>query len=173
VNLLPADGCTWQLVGCTKASPVLRGGLGDFLSLTPTSPYGAARGAPGLANAETELTCVGSAVPIPDWSRYAQDPSTISSQCTGAAAVTVAPHPNVTAFAPDFGAPRARRASLALLHRFGSSNYWVTLEGSYARGVSQYGFRDLNLVATPRFTLDDEAGRPVDVPADSIVPGTA
>src|SRR5258706_8434872 len=35
-------------------------------------------------------------------------------------------------------------------HRFGSSNYWVTLEGNYARGVSQYGFRDLNLVATPR-----------------------
>src|SRR3989442_14328193 len=65
------------------------------------------------------------------------------------------------------GAPRARRGSLALLHRFGSSYYWVTLEGSYARGVSQYGFRDLNLVATPRFALGDEAGRPVYVPADS------
>src|SRR3989442_191220 len=132
----------------------------------------AAFGAPGLANAETELICVGSAVPIPDWSRYAQDPSTIPSQCQGAAAVPVAPRPNVTAFAPGFGAPRARRGSLALLHRFGSSNYWVTLEGSYARGVSQYGFRDLNLVAAPRFGLGDEAGRPVYVPADSIVPAT-
>src|SRR5207249_10181419 len=67
---------------------------------------------------------------------------------------------------------RARRASLALLHRFGSSNYWVTLEGNYARGVRQYGFRDLNLVTTPRFTLPDEAGRPVYVPVDSIVPTT-
>src|SRR5207247_4647819 len=74
--------------------------------------------------------------------------------------------------APDFAAPHARRASLALLHRFGSSNYWVTLQGNYARGVSQYGFRDLNLVATPRFTLPGEAGRPVYVPVDSIVPTT-
>src|SRR5207244_572491 len=60
----------------------------------------------------------------------------------------------------------------ALLHRFGSRNYWVTLEGNYARGVRQYGFRDLNLVTTPRFTLPDEAGRPVYVPVDSIVPTT-
>src|SRR5207247_9682836 len=85
-------------------------------------------------------------------------------------AVALTATPSVTAFAPDFAAPRARRASLALLHRFGSSNYWVTLEGNYARGVSQYGFRDLNLVATPRFTLPDEAGSPAYVPVDSIVP---
>src|SRR5207247_9546008 len=89
-----------------------------------------------------------------------------------ATAGTRTPTPAVTAFAPDFAAPRARRASLALLHRFGSSNYWVTLEGNYARGVRQYGFRDLNLVTTPRFTLPDEAGRPVYVPVDSIVPTT-
>src|SRR5207247_7840332 len=37
---------------------------------------------------------------------------------------------------------------------------------------SQYGFRDLNLAATPRFALSDEAGRPVYVPPDSIVPAT-
>src|SRR2546429_2326084 len=50
--------------------------------------------------------------------------STIPTQCTDTAtAVTLTPTPSVTAFAPDFAAPRARRASLALLHRFGSSNY--------------------------------------------------
>src|SRR5213079_472941 len=132
----------------------LRGGVGDFRSLTPTALYAAALGAPGLSSAQTQLICVGSAVPTPDWSLYAQDPSTIPTQCT------------------DIAAPRARRASLALLHRFGSSNYWVTLEGNYARGVRQYGFRDLNLVATPRFTLPGEAGRPVYVPVDSIFPTT-
>src|SRR2546430_1802461 len=73
---------------------------------------------------------------------------------------------------PDEVHRSPRRASFALLHRFGSSYYWVTLEGNYARGVSQYGFRDLNLVTTPRFTLPDEAGRPVYVPVDSIVPTT-
>src|SRR5947209_4332819 len=176
-HVSPRVGFTWALGGGGGSggpqTTFLRGGVGEFRSLTPTSLYAAALGAPGLANAETQLTCVGSAVPTPDWSQYVQDPSAIPTQCADTtAAVTVTPRPNVTAFAPDFTAPRARRASLALVRRFGSSNYWVTLEGSYARGVSQYGFRDLNLVTTPRFVLGDEAGRPVYVPADSIVPTT-
>jgi len=176
LHVSPRVGFTWALDGGSGgAGPqttFLRGGVGDFRSLTPTSLYAAALGAPGLATAEAQLICVGSAVPIPDWSQYTQDASTIPSQCADTAAVTVTPHPNVTAFAPDFTAPRARRATLALVQRFGRSNYWVTLEGSYARGLSQYGFRDLNLVTTRRFTLSDEAGRPVYVPPDSIVPAT-
>src|SRR3989442_1617775 len=175
VHVSPRLGFSWAS-GDGSDGPqttFLRGGVGDFRSLTPTALYAAALSAPGLSSAQTQLICVGSAVPTPDWSLYAQDPSTIPTQCTDTAtAVTLTPTPSVTAFAPDFAAPRARRASLALLHRFGSSNYWVTLEGNYARGVSQYGFRDLNLVATPRFTLPDEAGRPVYVPVDSIVPTT-
>ena len=175
VHVSPRLGFTWAW-GDGSGGPqttFLRGGVGDFRSLTPTALYAAALGAPGLSSAQTQLICVGSAVPTPDWSLYAQDPSTIPTQCTDTATtVILTPTPSVTAFAPDFGAPRARRASLALLHRFGSSNYWVTLEGNYARGVSQYGFRDLNLVTTPRFTLPDEAGRPVYVPVDSIVPTT-
>src|SRR2546430_85465 len=43
---------------------------------------------------------------------------------------------------------------------------------SYAHGMSQYGFRDLNLVTTPAFTLANEGNRPVYVPADSIVVAT-
>src|SRR5216117_3971194 len=175
VHVSPRLGFTWAW-GDGSDGPqttFLRGGVGDFRSLTPTALYAAALGAPGLSSGQTQLICVGSAVPTPDWSLYAQDPSTIPTQCTDTAtAVTLTATPSVTAFAPGFAAPRARRASLALLHRFGSSNYWVTLEGNYARGVRQYGFRDLNLVTTPRFTLPDEAGRPVYVPVDSIVPTT-
>ena len=175
IHVSPRIGFTWALGGGSGGpqTTFLRGGVGDFRSLTPTSLYAAALGAPGLATAETQLICVGPAVPVPEWSRYAQDPSTIPSRCADTAtAVAVAPRPNVTAFAPDFAAPRARRASLALVQRFGSSYYWVTLEGSYARGLSQYGFRDLNLATTPRFALSDEGGRPIYVPADSIVPAT-
>ncbi len=174
VHLSPRIGFSWAFghLADGPQSTFLRGGVGVFRSLTPTTLYSAALGAPGLASAETELICVGAAVPIPDWSRYAQDPSAIPSQCTDTAnAVVIMPQPNITAFAPGFTAPRARRASLGLLRRF-PGNYWVTLEASYARGVSQYGFRDLNLVGTPRFALADEAGRPVYVPADSIIPAT-
>src|SRR5256884_6491099 len=51
-------------------------------------------------------------------------------------------------------------------------DFWWTVDASYARGRSQYGFRDLNLMGTPRFALPGEADRPVYVPADSIVPST-
>ncbi|HEV2669975.1 MAG TPA: TonB-dependent receptor [Gemmatimonadales bacterium] len=170
-HLSPRIGFAWALRG--GATTFLRGGAGDFRSLTPTSLYAAALSAAGLTTAESRLSCVGAEVPTSDWSAYTQDPSTIPSQCADTAAVVpLDPRPNVTVFTPDFRAPHARRASLALLHRFGASNYWFTLEGTYARGLSQYGFRDLNLVTTPRFTLPDEAGRPVYVPVDSIVPAT-
>jgi len=174
VHVSPRIGFSWALGRDPggRQSTFLRGGIGDFRSLTPTTLYSATLVAPGLASAETELDCVGAAVPRPDWSQYARDPSAIPSQCTDTAdAITVTPRPNVTVFAPNFTAPRARRASLGLLRRF-PGNYWVTLEASYARGLSQYGFRDLNLVVTPRLALADEAGRPVYVPADSIDPAT-
>ena len=154
------------------ASSIVRGGAGDFRSLTPTGLYSAALAAPGLSNAEEQLVCIGAAVPTPDWSAYVQDPSTIPSQCTDtASAVTITPRPNVTVFDPAFAAPRAWRASLGVQRRiFGT--YTASLDASYARGMSQYGFRDLNLVTTPAFTLANEGDRPVYVPADSIVPGT-
>src|SRR2546427_11886696 len=100
---------------------------------------------------------------------YAQDPGSIPSQCADTVtAVTITPHPNVTAFDPGFRAPRAWRASLGLQHRI-LGTYTVSADASFARGGSQYGFRDLNLVATPRVTRPDEANPPVYVPADSIV----
>src|SRR5207244_2246329 len=139
---------------------------------SPTALYSAGLGAPGLSNAETELVCIGSAVPIPNWAAYASDPSTIPGQCadTGST-VAISPHPNVTAFARDYAPPHAWRASLGVQRRLLHA-LTVSLDASYARGSSQYGFRDLNLVAAPHFTLPDEAARPVYVPVDAIVPAT-
>jgi hypothetical protein len=174
-HVSPRVGFTWQFWGGPDVTHAtyLRGGVGDFRSPTPTSLYSAVLAAPGLTEGERDLTCIGSGVPTPDWSGYVQDPSRIPSQCAGGSATpgTTAAHPDVTAFAPNFAAPRARRASLGLVQRF-RGNYWVTLEGTYARGVSQYGFRDVNLNPGPRFTLPDEAGRPVYAPAAAIDPGT-
>ena len=172
VHLSPRVGFTWSFAGTADEphTSYLRGGFGDFRSLTPTSWYAAALGAPGLPTAETQVACVGSAVPTPDWSQYARDPSTIPSQCL-ASGGTAPPQPNVTVFAPDYAAPRAWRGSLGWLRRF-HGNDWVSVEASYARGVNQYGFRDLNLVGMSRFTLPDEDHRPVYVPMDSIVPAT-
>src|SRR5439155_1695705 len=160
--------------GGARALPrgILRGGVGDFRSLPPTALYSAALGAPGLATAETQLECIGSAVPTPNWAQYAQDPTTIPTQCVDtASAVTISPRPNATVFDPGYAAPRAWRASLGLQQQLPGA-YMLAVDASYARGEQQYGFRDLNLVATPRFMLPDEGSRPVYVPADSIVPTT-
>ncbi len=178
VHVSPRIGFTWTLGGRGGVGPggptgtIVRGGVGDFRSLTPTTLYAAALAAPGLSNAEAQLVCVGSAVPTPDWTQYTQDPASIPSQCVDTAtAVTISPHPNATVFDPGYAAPHAWRASLGVQRRV-LGTYTVSMDASYARGRSQYGFRDLNLVATPRFTLADEANRPVYVPADSIVPAT-
>src|SRR5439155_1505475 len=176
----PRIGFTWTLGGGGNGAgmfgeppgTIVRGGVGDFRSLTPSALYSAALAAPGLSNAEAQLVCVGSAVPTPDWTQYAQDPATIPSQCLDTATtVTITPHPNATVFDPGYGAPHAWRASLGVQRRV-HGTYTVSVDASYARGRSQYGFRDLNLVGTPRFTLPDEANRPVYVPADSIVSAT-
>src|SRR2546427_195541 len=176
----PRIGFTWTLGGGGNGAgmfgeppgTIVRGGVGDFRSLTPSALYSAALAAPGLSNAEAQLVCVGSAVPTPDWTQYAQDPATIPSQCLDTATtVTITPHPNATVFDPGYAAPHAWRASLGVQRRV-HGTYTVSVDASYARGRSQYGFRDLNLVGTPRFTLPDEANRPVYVPADSIVSAT-
>src|SRR5439155_1569231 len=80
--------------------------------------------------------------------------------------VTVHPQPNVTVFDPAFGAPRTWRASLGVQQRV-FTGYTVSLDASYARGVNQYGFRDVNL-GPARFALPEEGGRAVFVPLDSI-----
>src|SRR5207249_7742661 len=69
VHASPRIGFTWTYAaesgGERPALPrgTLRGGVGDFRSLPPTALYAAALGAPGLATAETQLECIGSAVP--------------------------------------------------------------------------------------------------------------
>jgi hypothetical protein len=182
VSLSPRAGFTWMLGGGGgggagrgfggSATTILRGGIGEFRSPTPIGLYSSALAAPGLSTAETQLVCVGSAVPVPDWSSYLADPSLIPSECVDTVTtVAITPHPNATIFDPGFTAPRAWRAGLGLQRRV-LGTFTVSLDASYARGVSQYGFRDLNLAGSPAFTLPAEGGRPVYVPAAAIVPAT-
>ncbi|MGH7719238.1 MAG: carboxypeptidase regulatory-like domain-containing protein [Gemmatimonadaceae bacterium] len=155
---------------------IIRGGIGEFRGRAPTQLFSSALDATGLPSGETHLTCTGDAVPAPDWAAYLTDPSTIPTRCADGGTGTpqgglAALLPNVTVFDPDFAVPRSWRASLGVSRRL-SQRLALTVEGSFAIGVSLYGVRDLNLDATPRFTLAEEGGRPVYVPAGSIVPTT-
>ena len=70
------------------ASTMIRGGVGEFRSPTPSGLFAAAQGATGLPGTESQLVCIGDQVPIPDWTSFALDPSTIPTQCVGGAGTT-------------------------------------------------------------------------------------
>ena len=152
---------------------VIRGGIGEFRGRVPTQLFASAIDATGLPSGQQQIVCIGSAVPMPEWTAYLLDPATIPVQCAdgGAGEPIVQRLPNVTVFDPDFGAPRAWRASLGISRRI-SERLSASADLTYALGTSLYGTRDLNLRPDPAFTVESEDGRPIYVPAGSIVPAT-
>lgn len=157
---------------------VIRGGVGEFRGLASAGLFAAAQGAPGFLATQSQLVCTGADVPTPDYSDWLNDPSAIPSSCVsvptegvGLGATGGTARPNAVIVDQHFQAPRSWRASLGVQRRVGERTA-VSLDGNLALGVAQYGFRDLNLNTTPRFALAAEGGRPVYVPAASIVPGT-
>ena len=151
---------------------IIRGGIGDFRGRAPTQLFSSAIDATGLPGGETQLVCVGSAVPIPDWNAYLANPESIPTTCADGSAPGVPlsrTRPNVTAFDPAFATPRSVRGSLGLSKRF-KQRYNASVDASYSLGTSLYGVTDLNLSTTPQFTLANEGNRPVYVPAQTIIP---
>jgi len=155
------------------STTVIRGGFGEFRGKAPTGLFTNALDATGLPGAESQLVCIGSATPIPDWSGMINNPGAIPNQCVGGnngLSALSGNLPNVTTFAPDFEAPRAWRGSLGVQRRI-LQRYTVNVDATYARGTNYYGVTDLNLnTAAPQFTLSNEANRPVYVSPSAIVP---
>jgi hypothetical protein len=153
---------------------IIRGGIGEFRGRAPTQLFSSAIDATGLPGGETQLVCVGDAVPTPDWSSYLHDFSTIPTTCADGSGPSVPlsrTRPNVTAFASNFATPRSIRGSLGLSKRF-HTLYNASVDASYSLGTSLYGVTDLNLQQTPQFLLANEGSRPVYVPAATIIPTT-
>lgn len=181
-HLSPRAGFTWTIGGVpfepgripSPPTVVIRGGVGEFRSQPPSGLVAQARSATGLLLSAGDVNCNGFGVPTPDWGAYWSDPSAIPDQCTGA------PPPGTPGFQiprtvvvldPDFAASRAWRGSLGLEKRL-TQIFRFTVDWSFARGVAQAGYRDLNLDATPQFTLAEEANRPVYVAPTEITPTT-
>jgi hypothetical protein len=95
----------------------------------------------------------------------------VPAQCTDGSlfASTV---PNVTFFARDYAAPRALRSNLNWSGPVLNNRFSAQVEATYSRNMNQSGFIDLNFSPTVRFTLADEAQRPVFVNTTSIVPAS-
>jgi hypothetical protein len=173
LHLSPRLGFTYLLGADAQGrSPAatIRGGIGEFHGRAPLSIYSTALDATGLPDGQIQITCVGGAVPIPEWSAYRRGPRHIPERCADGELARQASGraPNVTVFAPDFGAPRSWRASLGVERRL-NSKLTTSVEGTYNRGVALYGVSDLNLIAAPVFFLGQEAGRPVFVAPATII----
>jgi len=162
--------------GFNAASWIFRGGLGEFRGKISSNLVATAVEATGLAGGQSQLTCIGAGVPVPDWSSYLGDPSSVPDACLDGGPTPPTSDPtgqrrNVTLFESSFGAPKVWRSSLGASRRF-FERYSFNVDASFAYGLNQTGSHDLNLAATPQFTLTDEGGRPVYVPTTAIIPRT-
>ena len=162
--------------GFNASAWTVRGGLGEFRGKISSNLVATAGDATGLVGGQSALTCIGAAVPVPDWTSYLNDASSIPTRCLDVAGMP-APIPlsgqrrNVTLFEDGFSAPKVWRASLGGGRRF-FQRYSFNIDGSLAYGIDQTGSHDLNLDAAPKFMLVGEAGRPVYSDPTSIIPAT-
>ena len=150
----------------------VRGGVGEFRNSTSATIIAPAMRATGLPDAVSQIQCVGSAVPIPDWTAFASDPSTIPTQCVGGSSSFASTQPNVYLIAPDFAAQRSWRGDLSISGPFLTKWVVVGVEGIYSRNLHQQSPLDLNFNGQPKFFLTGEGSRPVYASSASIVPAT-
>ncbi|MEX2179974.1 MAG: TonB-dependent receptor [Gemmatimonadaceae bacterium] len=153
---------------------VVRGGVGLFQNLPGVTSIGSALDNTGLPGAAQQVTCVGAATPMPDWDAYGVDASMIPTTCAdgsmGTPFANVAP--NVTAFSPDYVSPRSVRSNLQWSGPVLSNRFTTSVDVTYSLNLNQSSSVDRNFDPTARFTLGEEAGRPVYVQPTSIVPAT-
>lgn len=180
----PRAGFSWtygtapQIVSFDGAArvprAVVRGGVGLFQNTPATTLLGQALDNTGLPSAVQQLNCVGPATPIPNWTQYENDLSTIPTTCADGTTGSVFANsaPNVFLFDKDFAAPRSVRSNLQWNGPVLGNRLMATLEGVYSRNLNQAGFVDLNFNPANGFALSSEAGRPVYVQPSSIVPTT-
>lgn len=157
----------------TPPKGVLRGGFGEFRSPFAPSLVSNAIVATGLPGTTTQrLSCVGSAVPTPNWQNYISNAASVPSTCADGAGASPFSDaaPSVQLFDSRFAAARRWTGNLS----WASAYHWLfyTIDGSYSLNVDQPGTVDLNFTGTPRFTLANEDNRPVFVSPTSIVPST-
>ncbi|MBA4156742.1 MAG: TonB-dependent receptor [Gemmatimonadetes bacterium] len=152
----------------------IRGGIGEFRGRPPFSLYSTAMDATGLPDGQIQIACVGTAVPLPDWTSFRQNEHHIPTVCADGQVPQQSSGraPNVTVFAPDFAAPRSWRTSLGVEGRI-HERLGISLEATRNTGTNLYGVTDLNLSATPHFVVAEGEGRPVFVDPATIVESSA
>jgi hypothetical protein len=178
VGLSPRLGFSWtpqpRPPGLFGRAPVtISGGIGAFRGIIEPTRIAALVDQTGFPNTVRQLSCVGAATPLPDWSEYAADAGSVPAACLdGSAPVEFSTNqPAVSVFDPSFHAPTSWRGNLAV-NGLSVAGWPLNLNGTYSLGVDGESSIDLNLLRNPSFALGAEGDRPVYVAPDAIVPGT-
>jgi hypothetical protein len=153
---------------------VLSGGVGMFQNAPNTGYLSQAISSNGLPSGVQQITCIGSATPIPIWNLYMQSPDSAPAVCANGVGASpfISSAPNVSLFAKNYVAPRSIRGNLAWRGVTLGDRLQTTLNGTVSYNVNQSNNYDLNFNPTQQFTLADEGNRPVYAQASNIVPAS-
>ena len=143
----------------------IRGGIGEFRDLLHPDMLASASAATGLPNGTSRLSCVGAAVPSPDWTTFESDPGTIPTRCLDGSGLLVDYAPAVSLISPSYDVPHSWRASLDWTTSIRSWMIKLGALGSY--DLSQPGSVNVNFTDVPKFTLA-EGARPMYVSTGAI-----
>jgi hypothetical protein len=147
---------------------IINANFGAYRSLMSPSRIGTLGLQTGLSDATRYLTCIGPAVPPPDWSG-----ATVPTTCAGGSAATpfAETQPQVVAFAPDFQSPVSWRSNIEVSGlRIGG--WGVAPSATLSLGRNVESDVNLNLRRSAVFLIGSEANRPVFAPSGMIVPST-
>jgi len=152
----------------------VRGGIGMFQSTPNAAAIGNAMDNTGLPSAVQQLACVGLAAPTPDWAAYMASTGAVPSTCANGQTSTVfsSTAPNVSLFDKNYVSPRSLRSNLQWQSPVLGNRFGATVDVTYSLNLNQGSTYDLNFKPEQRFTLANEAGRPVFAQATSIFPTT-
>ncbi|HEX3868606.1 MAG TPA: carboxypeptidase-like regulatory domain-containing protein [Gemmatimonadaceae bacterium] len=153
-----------------SATGTISGGIGEFRDLLQPSVLADAVAGTGLPGATSYLSCVGSAVPTPDWSQFDSNTASVPTTCANGSGVLGETAPGVTVISPKYEVPHSWMASLNWNSSF---DRWLVQVRSLAKyDLSQPGTFDENFSGAPKFSLRDEGNRPVFVSTAAIDPAS-
>ncbi|HZI28621.1 MAG TPA: carboxypeptidase regulatory-like domain-containing protein [Gemmatimonadaceae bacterium] len=124
----------------------------------------------GLPGTRVTLSCVGDAVPVPDWRTMTVGPSSCADGTNGT--TFSLSKPLVRVFDPGFEPPMSWRSSLGIDGIRVPGKWILTINGGFSYNVNGQSTVDLNLNRIPQFFLTGEGGRPVFAPVNAVVPST-
>jgi len=164
------SGTNQSPVGRFYRLPVgtLRGGIGEFRDLLRPGILADASAATGLPGGTLSLSCVGTAVPQPDWSRF--DAGGSPSECLDGGGLLAERAPSVTLIDPGYDVPRSWRSSLEWTTEF--RKMVIKVGGLASYDLSQPGVVDANFSGEQKLSLSGDGNRPMFVSPASIDPAT-